>query len=221
MNDYFIHPVKTYKAEEWLSVREFGRNIPFLPDGEFIHGEMARGASFGNAFKTAIINEEPESGFYDWWDQGQDDFFGNVKEVLDQFGNRYGDHYILCFDKNADNAEKMDALQKALYLMIGALSATYSKYQPVLNAFKAKEAGLMGDIKTTSSAVARFNDTPQNSGTFDDDPHTTNITQSSGETSSAGATPIQRLDEVRRGWRNIIKEWADELGALTIEGANL
>lgn len=219
MNDYFIHPVKTYKAEEWLSVREFGRNLPLIPEGEFIDRPMDRNASFANAFSTFLDNTHALNFEIEFRENGA--FKGDSAKVLNEFGLRYGDHYICNFNKDASLNEILDAEEKTAYLLIGALNASYLKYQPVLDAFKAKEAGLMGDIKTTSSAVARFNDTPQNSGTFDDDPHTTNITQSSGETSSAGATPIQRLDEVRRGWRNIIKEWVDELGALTIEGANL
>lgn len=219
MNDYFIHPIKTYKAEEWLSVREFGRNLPLISEGEFRDSPMDRNSSFASAFKT-FLDEVQTIGFdLEFIEDG--DFKGDSAKVLNEFGLRYGDHYICNFKKDASLNEILDAEEKTAYLLIGALNASYLKYQPILNAFKAKEAGLMGDIKTTSSAVARFNDTPQNSGTFDDDPHTTNITQSSGETSSAGATPIQRLDEVRRGWRNIIKEWVDELGALTIEGANL
>ena len=58
-----------------------------------------------------------------------------------------------------------------------------------LNNNKSK---LLDDVK--SSSVARFNDTPQNSGDFSDDNHTSNITTTTS--SSNVGTMMQRLNEI-------------------------
>ena len=58
-----------------------------------------------------------------------------------------------------------------------------------LNNNKAK---LLDDVK--SSSIARFNDTPQNSGDFSDDQHTSNITTTTN--SSNVGTMMQRLNEI-------------------------
>lgn len=51
---------------------------------------------------------------------------------------------------------------------------------------------LLDDVR--SSSVARFNDTPQNSGDFSDDNHTSNITTTTS--SSNVGTMMQRLNEI-------------------------
>ena len=58
-----------------------------------------------------------------------------------------------------------------------------------LNNNKAK---LLDDVK--SSSTSRFNDTPQNSGDFSDDNHTSNITTTTS--SSNVGTMMQRLNEI-------------------------
>ena len=58
--------------------------------------------------------------------------------------------------------------------------------------FENNKQKLLDDVK--SSSVARFNDTPQNSGDFSDDNHTSNITTTTS--SSNVGTMMQRLNEI-------------------------
>lgn len=51
---------------------------------------------------------------------------------------------------------------------------------------------LLDDVK--SSSTSRFNDTPQNSGDFSDDQHTSNLTTTIS--SSNVGTMMQRLNEI-------------------------
>ena len=66
------------------------------------------------------------------------------------------------------------------------------KYSMLIQNFENNKAKLLDDVK--SSSVARFNDTPQNSGDFSDDNHTSNITTTTS--SSNVGTMMQRLNEI-------------------------
>ena len=221
MNNYIAYVPKLYDAQYCLNVLEFGYSIIHLPD--WAGGEMARQSKLAGAVKTALL--DVDNGFdlttFPWWDSVNTDFKAEVAPVINIFGQRYALHYIVYYDYNATDAEKAQAVMGALWVLLGALSSTYEKYYPILKAYKDKEAALLAKVGITSSAVSRFNDTPQNTGLYDDDSHTTNITQSSGTTESDNVTPVLRLEEIRRYWRNIQNEWIDEIGRITCEGDNL
>ena len=221
MNDYICYPPKLYDPEECLTLLEFGYSIIHLPG--WASGEMARTSKLAGAIKTAITtvgNAFPLDTFV-WWDSVNSDFKAEVAPVLNYLGQRYALHYIVFFHPSASDTEKAEATKNALWVLLNALTNTYARYKPVLDAYKEKEATLLAAIKVTSTGSARFNDTPQNGGDYSDDEHTTNITQSVGSTESDSTTPALRLAEIRRYWRNIQKEWVDELGRVTIEGDNL
>ena len=66
------------------------------------------------------------------------------------------------------------------------------KYSLLIQNLNNNKSKLLDDVK--SSSIARFNDTPQNSGDFSDDNHTSNITKT--ENSSNVGTMMQRLNEI-------------------------
>ena len=72
------------------------------------------------------------------------------------------------------------------------LISSSDKYSLLIKNLTANKSKLLDDVK--SSSVARFNDTPQNSGDFSDDNHTSNITKT--ESSSNVGTMMQRLNEI-------------------------
>lgn len=225
MNEFMLYAPKPYHINVWLSVLEFAYSIIHLPD--WADGEANRGASFGGAVLTAITDED--NGFaldtFDWLAYDSDDdayvFQDYVKRILDLFGQRYAEHGIVCYEHDASDAEKAKAVTSGLWLLCGALNNTYARYAPLLKEYGDKINDLMGQVKVGATASARFNDTPQNGGDFSADTYTTNITQTQSETASDQDTPVARLDEIRRLWRNVQKEWVDEIGRVTIEGDNL
>ena len=93
-------------------------------------------------------------------------------------------------DKNEDFVEKF-CRTKAGQIMSWWQSST-EKYSLLIQNLTNNKNKLLDDVK--SSSVARFNDTPQNSGDFSDDQHTSNITTT--ENSSNVGTMMQRLNEI-------------------------
>ena len=82
-----------------------------------------------------------------------------------------------------------------------------------LNNNKSK---LLDDVK--SSSVARFNDTPQNSGDFSDDNHTSNITTTTS--SSNVGTMMQRLNEIEDNIKQLYIDWSNEFRKFIIWSVN-
>ena len=66
------------------------------------------------------------------------------------------------------------------------------KYSLLIQNLEANKTKLLDDVKSTSTS--RFNDTPQNSGDFSDDQHTSTVTKT--ENSSNVGTMMQRLNEI-------------------------
>lgn len=218
MNDYIVHPVRRYKATVYLTLRELAYSLTQLPS--YAEGEMPRNAKLASFIKT-FYQANATSAEYTFWDDSNSTFRDYVADVLNMLGNRYGDRYVCAFGYDDEDSEKAEAVEKAGYLILGALDATYDRYAPVLKYYKDKETALYSQIQSTAIASARFNDTPQDEGDYSAENFTSSITQTSSTTMTDGDSPIRRIYDIRRYWRNVLKEWCDELSACTIAEENL
>lgn len=117
-------------------------------------------------------------------------------------------------DETEDFVEKF-CRTKAGQIMAWWMSST-EKYSMLIQNLTANKAKLLDDVK--SSSIARFNDTPQNSGDFSDDPHTSNITIT--ENSSNAGTMMQRLNEIEDKIKQLYLDWSDEFRKFIIWSAN-
>lgn len=95
-----------------------------------------------------------------------------------------------------DSDETEDFLEKFCRTKVGQIISWWlsssEKYIMLIQNLTNNKNKLLDDVK--SSSIARFNDTPQNSGDFSDDNHTSNITTTTN-TSNVG-TMMQRLNEI-------------------------
>lgn len=103
------------------------------------------------------------------------------------------------------------AERKSVYrLFINMFNLTAPRYMVLLQQYDNKKADPIGKIVSSSSGKTRFNDTPQDTGDFDDDEHTTNITQSEATTEVDSGSIMERLDSLYRNWRSILRDWTNE-----------
>ena len=95
-----------------------------------------------------------------------------------------------------DSDESESFVEKFCRTKVGQIFSWWmsstEKYSLLIQNLSNNKAKLLDDVK--SSSVARFNDTPQNSGDFSDDQHTSNITTTTS--SSNVGTMMQRLNEI-------------------------
>lgn len=119
-----------------------------------------------------------------------------------------------------DSDEDMTFVDKFCLTKIGQIFAWWKssmdKYVMLIQNLELNKSKLLDDVK--SSSVARFNDTPQNSGDFSDDPHTSTITTT--ENSSNAGTMMQRLNEIEDRIKQLYLDWSDEFRKFIIWSAN-
>ena len=119
-----------------------------------------------------------------------------------------------------DLDENEDFLEKFCRTKVGQIlswfKASAEKYGLLIQNLTANKAKLLDDVK--SSSVARFNDTPQNSGDFSDDQHTSNITTTTS--SSNVGTMMQRLNEIEDNIKQLYLDWSDEFRKFIIWSVN-
>ena len=113
-----------------------------------------------------------------------------------------------------------DFLEKFCRTKVGQIFAWWQssseKYSLLIQNLSNNKAKLLDDVK--SSSIARFNDTPQNSGDFSDDNHTSNITKT--ESSSNVGTMMQRLNEIEDNIKQLYIDWSNEFRKFIIWSVN-
>ena len=119
-----------------------------------------------------------------------------------------------------DSDETEDFVKKFARTKVGQIMAWWissiEKYSMLIQNLDANKAKLLDDVK--SSSISRFNDTPQNSGDFSDDQHTSNITKT--ENSSNVGTMMQRLNEIEDNIKQLYIDWSNEFRKFIIWSAN-
>ena len=109
-----------------------------------------------------------------------------------------------------DSDEKDDLVQKFSKTKVGQIFAWWKssmeKYTMLIQNLENNKTKLLDDVK--SSSTSRFNDTPQNSGDFSDDQHTSTVTKT--ENSSNVGTMMQRLNEIEDNIKQLYIDWSNE-----------
>ena len=101
---------------------------------------------------------------------------------------------------------------------IGMFNLTAPRYIPLLESYKANESSPIAKIKSSTTGVNRFNDTPQDEGDFANDEHTTNISQNNVEVETDSGSVASRLDELYKNWRSVLRDWTNEFRCLFYDG---
>lgn len=117
-------------------------------------------------------------------------------------------------DKNEDFVEKF-ARTKVGQIMSWWISSI-DKYSLLIQNLEANKTKLLDDVK--SASISRFNDTPQNSGDFSDDQHTSTVTKT--ENSSNVGTMMARLNEIEDNIKQLYIDWSNEFRKFIIWSVN-
>ena len=118
------------------------------------------------------------------------------------------------FDESEDFVEKF-CYTKAGQIMSWWMSST-EKYSMLIQNLNNNKSKLLDDVK--SASISRFNDTPQNSGDFSDDQHTSTTTKT--ENSSNVGTMMSRLNEIEDNIKQLYIDWSNEFRKFIIWSVN-
>lgn len=109
-----------------------------------------------------------------------------------------------------DSSERKEIFRTFVWMF----NQTAPRYIPLLKQYDAHASDPIGKITSTSTGKTRFNDTPQDGGDFDDDEHTSHITQTEATTESDTGSVVERLDALYKNWREILKDWVNRFKGL-------
>ena len=131
---------------------------------------------------------------------------------------KYYDHFIII-----DDAESVDPtlFKNWIRLFMNVYLRTKERYITLLNIYNDNKSKLMDQLKTKNTNIAKFNDTPQGSGDYSNDPFTSNITKGESETFNDITTPIARIREIEENYNDTLAQWADDFDGIFIEEGNL
>ena len=119
-----------------------------------------------------------------------------------------------------DTDEIEDFVEKFCETKVGQIFAWWisssEKYTLLIQNLEANKTKLLDDVK--SASISRFNDTPQNSGDFSDDQHTSTVTKT--ENSSNVGTMMARLNEIEDNIKQLYIDWSNEFRKFIIWSVN-
>lgn len=134
---------------------------------------------------------------------------------LRQLGDLVTLYEDLKYDSDHQKTNK-DYRVMALFTDIVSWIIDRSKHYAKLIDFRdeAEEKGLLAPISSKSTYASRYNEVPGDNGTlaafYDDDDHASSTDRRVQETESDGATQMERLAEIIRGYPDIVSDYADE-----------
>ena len=119
-----------------------------------------------------------------------------------------------------DSDEDEDFVKKFARTKVGQIfsfwKSSMDKYVMLIQNLENNKSKLLDDVK--SASTSRFNDTPQNSGDFSDDAHTSTITKT--ENSSNVGTMMARLNEIEDNIKQLYIDWSNEFRKFIIWSVN-
>lgn len=142
----------------------------------------------------------------------------HIQDVLDIVLQRFGGNYL---GYTEDDSLSVSEAKRLLQPILNVILMTYDRYANIIDIYQSNVSKLMNQVKTTTSVKNTFNDTPQESGDFDDDMHLTNINNSQGETLMDSDTPMGRIREIQESLRSTLMDWSNEFDKCFIEEGNL
>lgn len=139
-------------------------------------------------------------------------------EVLDLVIKRF--HNFFCLSTSSPEfplSESKNFIAKLLMI----LEMTENRFMSILASYDEAKDRLLGPVNIEVKSKNRFNDTPQNNGTYEEDPYTTNISFVDSTTENDADTIMGRIREIEGNYNNVMLDWSNEFDALFIEEDNI
>jgi hypothetical protein len=116
-------------------------------------------------------------------------------------------------DAESDTAATNPDIRQALNRFIAYLLESYPYYSKVISLYDEKATDLLAQVTDTTTSKTGNSDMPQ-TATFDNAPTSDVLSMLENVTATTKqdyGTTMQRLDEVRKMYSNLYREWADEV----------
>jgi len=203
------------KIEKWFTYQEVGNKINSLspltfPPYPYYGGQMA-----SNWWTTAMTRLSKPVSYYELSSEiSSNDINAIIDYLMNVVYNRFAKFYLYGIITDEDRDLNMTEATEAIDIILNVLVNTAPKYIPIFIQNKNSNANLLAKPTSSSQSISRFNDTPQNGGLFDDDEHTSKISESSYETSADMGSLVERLNDAFKNFHSITLEWSNEFARI-------
>lgn len=146
-----------------------------------------------------------------------------VADIINLIVKRFNDHYCFCTSDDTQASGYKEA-KAFTYKLFNLIEYTYKKYQKVIDLYNDNYATLMRELSMTTESGSRYNDTPQEaevSLSYEENQFTSNLTKSKTVTTRDSDTPIAKIEEIFRNYRNVLLDWLNEFDSLFVEVHNV
>ena len=132
------------------------------------------------------------------------------------YARHYKDYVIVSDHELTDSSEINDKVFEFFVKFNNIYNFTKEKYRTLLSVYSGALNDLMNPVEQVSNTKTRFNDTPQENGSFEDSTHTTNVTIGEATFTNDMKTKMERIEEIQNKFDNIMLRWVDEFNRLFI-----
>lgn len=153
-----------------------------------------------------------------------------IVDLLNTIFQRHREDYIVSTDEEwEDNleaelryAKKVDDFYITLFSKI---LYTLPYYEKLITLYQSNESALMNDLTSSLNEVNKNSDTPQNIDStlypLTSDGHVSFVSQRASSSTIQNKDVMEKLDNVRKSYRNLILDWANDFDGIFLEGNNL
>lgn len=222
MNNCFIKKEYYFSFQEIVKSITTSNIIPYTK----VEGYDSLFYYFMTLLYAYMDNTPLETFSFIEWDTENSSYENANEHVVKMFNVLYGRFYKHAFIK-LDHEEIMSTdkgkVVENVINLLSLIEQTFPRYKATLDAYSSQAQTLLAKIKSTSGSgsnstmLNKHNDTPQNVGSWDTDTYTTDVNKTTTESQSQIVnetdkdTPIMRLNEIQTLYRNLIKDWTDEM----------
>ena len=134
-----------------------------------------------------------------------------------EFYALFYEHNIIKIEKECNsnmptNDEIKNKFKEWFIKFCSLIQRTSPYYETLLKVYDDNKNNLLNQVKSLTNSLNKFNDTPQiESSNIEGDNYTTNLTKSTIEVSSDINTLMSRINEIQTNYRNLFKDWINEL----------
>lgn len=186
----------------------------YLPNNRFVSDVLSDCLDLEYDIEDSAL--APQMLFLEWSSTNEEWQLTDLAyKVLQRVISRFAESYCIKVLYNDDYEDELSIkVKKFINNLVNVFNNTYEKYEVLYNIYQDNKNTLMRQLSVVSNVVNKFNDTPQDSGNFEDEDHTTNINITNGSTSTDDGTPMTRIDEIDRKLKNLFLRWSNEFRTL-------
>lgn len=211
-----------YRVKHYFTFDDVLNVLPlYAPQGRFSTGNA------DNWFSTMLGHLNMELTVFSL---STDYSNSQISDIVDGLMNLvysiHAEDYVYQVDNDDEDYSLTNAdLKEVMAKLLDIICLTLPRYIPMLKAYEKFSPNPVDKIESSNGTISksRFNDTPQNTGGYGDIDHASNESYAETESNMSmdSGSIMQRLDDMYKNFRAIIRDWASEFNSLFLKEVQL